>query len=345
MDTVLLTGGAGFFGSILKRMLLSKGFRVVSIDLEEDEEVHEHLRSIRGDICDRRLLQDIFESEKISTVFHCAALLAHVTQNRKKLWKANVEGTRILAEEACRHQVEHFIFTSSNCLWGTEMGRPITETDETHPVEVYGESKLAGENILHAYKKQMQVIIIRCPTILDAGRLGLLSILFEFIDEGKRIWLVGGGENVYQFIYSEDLAHACLLAAQYNQSATFHIGSDRVRSFREVYAEIIRRAGTGARLSGIPRWIAIPLMRLAYVCHLSPLGPYQYNMIAGNFLFDTQKIKRELHWNPTCTNEEMLWKAYDYYHRHRREIEQREHVSAHKQAAKMGIIRLLKWLS
>jgi hypothetical protein len=86
-------------------------------------------------------------------------------------------------------------------------------------------------------------------------------------------------------------------------------------------------------------------MKVAYALGLSPLGPYQYKMIAEDFVFDTTKIKAKLHWQPTATNADMLWKAYEYYHSNRAELAKRTDVSAHKQPAKMGIIRLLKWLS
>ena len=96
----------------------------------------------------------------------------------------------------------------------------------------------------------------------------------------------------------------------------------------------------------MPRSLVIPSLKLAYFLKVSPLGPYQYKMIAENFVFDTSKIKRELKWQPTLTNEQMLLKAYDYYHEHRKDIENRgDEVSAHKQATKMGVLRLVKWLS
>ncbi|HVW83517.1 MAG TPA: hypothetical protein VHB50_02505, partial [Bryobacteraceae bacterium] len=85
--------------------------------------------------------------------------------------------------------------------------------------------------------------------------------------------------------------------------------------------------------------------RLAYHLGLSPLGPYHYKMIAENFLFDTTKIKGELGWRPTLTNQEMLWRAYQYYHDNRLQIEARTNVSAHRRAADMGAIRVLKWIS
>ena len=61
------------------------------------------------------------------------------------------------------------------------------------------------------------------------------------------------------------------------------------------------------------------------------------------FVFDTTKIKRELGWMPTKTNEEMLLTAYNYYHNNREEILSRKDVSAHSSVAKMGIIRVIKW--
>ena len=62
-------------------------------------------------------------------------------------------------------------------------------------------------------------------------------------------------------------------------------------------------------------------------------------------MFDTTRIKTRLGWSPTLTNEQMLWRAYQYYSENRSEIEKRRDVSAHRQPAKMGVIRLLKWMS
>ena len=92
---------------------------------------------------------------------------------------------------------------------------------------------------------------------MDCGRLGLLSILFEFIDDGRRVWTVGGGRNVYQFIYAKDLANACILALDYPGSEVFNIGSDDVKSFAEVYEYVIKTSGSKSRLGSLPRTPAI----------------------------------------------------------------------------------------
>jgi len=345
MKTVLITGGAGFFGGLLKQALLDRGYTCVSIDLEKDDASHNNLTAVQGDIRDMTLMRRLFERYKFDTVFHLAAILAHAVKDKHFLWTSNVDGTKNVAELSKEHKVKSIVFTSSNCLWAQNFHRPVTEEDVPNPVEIYGKSKLEGEKILKLYSDSVNTVILRCPTIIDSGRLGLLAILFEFIDEGRKVWVVGGGKNRYQFIYAQDLIEACVKAADYGKSDIFNIGSENVKSFREVYDYVIAKAETRARVTSLPKRLSIFGMKLAHTLKISPLGPYQYKMIAEDFEFDISKIKKELNWTPTVTNEEMLYKSYKYYHDCRKEIYNRKDVSAHKQPAKMGIIRLLKWLS
>ena len=108
---------------------------------------------------------------------------------------------------------------------------------------------------------------------------------------------------------------------------------------------MIDRAGTRARVASLPSGLTLPLMRAAHLAGLSPLGPYQYRMIAESFEFDTQKIKKTLGWRPTLTNGAMLFEALDYYRAHRSDLTDPSRLSAHRKPARMGIIRLLKQLS
>ena len=345
MPSALITGGSGFFGGLLKRHLLREGWACVNIDLVQDEDRHAALASIRGDIRDVKLLDDVFSKHRFDAVFHCAAVLAHGSPKKDFLWTSNVDGTRNVAAVAARHGVQSMVYLSSNCLWGESMGRPITEADPPHPIELYGRSKWEGEKALEPFRNHLHITTIRCPTIMDAERLGLLAILFEFIADGRKVWVVSKGDNSYQFIYAGDLINACIKSLSMTSSETFHIGSDDVQSLRDVYAYVCKKAGTGARIASLPKSLTLLGMRLAYWLGCSPLGPYHYKMIAESFEFDTSKIKRMLSWEPTLKNEEMLWKAYEYFATHREELKHREHASAHRQPAKMGIIRLLKWLS
>ena len=344
MKKYLITGGAGFYGSILKEELLNDNNFIVSIDLEEDDFKHKNFVSIKGDIRDKKLLDKINKKYKFDAIFHCAALLAHEVKNKNDLWTSNVDGTENIAKLAVKNKCKKILFISSNCLWGKNFDYEVTEDEEADPVEIYGRSKLEGEKILFKYKDKVNSVIFRSPTIMDEGRLGLLSLLFEFIDDNKKIPIVGNGKNKYQFIYAKDMVAAMKLALKYNKTAIFNIGSDDVKTFNEVYKYVIDKSGSKSRLFHFPKYLMILAMKICYLLHISPLGPYQYKMISSSFVFDTSKIKEELGFKPSLTNEEMLYKAYMYYHNNRKEIEGRENVSAHKKNAKMGIIKLLKWM-
>jgi nucleoside-diphosphate-sugar epimerase len=348
IKTFLVTGGSGFFGGIMKRHILEQGHRCINVDLVKDSDEHPNLVKHQMDIRDAEKLQSVFAAAPatgpIDGVVHCAAILAHAVNDRKFLWTSNVDGTRNVMDAMRLHGVTQMVFLSSNCLWGESLGRPVREDDPPYPVEVYGQSKVAAERVIREYA-DIKSVIIRCPTIIDFGRLGLLAILFEFIHDGRRVWTVGNGSNRYQFIYAGDLANACMLALEYPASETFNIGSDNVKSLAEVYGYVVQRAQSNSVVAALPLSPTLAAMKLFHHLKISPLGPYHYKMIAEDFMFDTTRIKEKLGWQPTLTNEQVLWRAYQYYSENRLEIEKRRDVSAHRQGAKMGVIRLLKWIS
>jgi nucleoside-diphosphate-sugar epimerase len=345
MAKYLVTGGAGFFGGILKDKLLSQGSEVVCVDLVPDAARHPALVSLQADIRDEAAMRAVFAQHRFDAVFHIAAMLAHGRMDEKLLWTSNVDGTGVIARCAREAGVPKLVFTSSNCLWASNMGRPVREDDPPAPIEIYGESKLAGEKLLHEFQDSLDVVILRCPTIIDSGRLGLLAILFEFIRENKTVWVVGSGGNRYQFIYAGDLVQACLEALSFAGSSTFHVGSDNVPTLRQCYEAVIAEAGSRSRVRSLPKAPALAAMRLAHLLKISPLGPYHYRMIAEDFVFDTSRIRQAMNWRPTVTNSEMLTLAYRYYAENHDEILARQNVSAHSRAAEMGVLRFIKWLS
>ena len=345
MADYLVTGGSGFVGTLLVQKLLDAGHRVVSIDLLPSPIWHRNLTTVEGDIRDRAHLDALFATFEPCAVFHCAALLAHGSITRDELMSHNAQGTRVLAQATAAAGVKKLVYLSSNCLWGHGFERPVREDDEPAPCDPYGESKLEGERILESYAHAFDTVSIRCPTIIDEGRLGLLAILFAFIADDNRIPLVGSGANRYQFIHAADLLDAMLRAAHCEGSHVFGIGSDAVPTMASAFQHVIRGGNSKSRLLRLPKRPMVLAMKIAHYLRISPLGPYHYRMIASSFVFDTTAIKRVLGWQPTLTNGEMLLKAFRYYHANRCEIETRSNVSAHRQATKMGVIRVLKWLS
>ena len=345
MSNYLVTGGAGFVGSLLVSKLLNEGHEVASIDLLESSISHPRLTNVVGDIRDRECLDRVFAAGDFDAVFHCAALLAHGSITEDELMSHNAHGTQVLAEATAASGVPKLVYLSSNCLWGHGFDRPVREDDTPEPCEPYGVSKWEGEKILARFGNSFDSVSIRCPTIIDEGRLGLLAILFEFIGDDNRIPIVGSGDNRYQFIYAQDLLDAMVRASEAEGTHVFGIGSDAVPTMAGAFQHVIDGSDSKSKLLRLPKWPMITAMKIAHLLRISPLGPYHYRMIASSFVFDTSAIKRELGWAPTLTNGEMLLKAYRYWHRNRAEIAARKDVSAHKQATKMGVIRVLKALT
>ena len=112
MRTALITGGAGFFGSLLKKHLLDAGVICVSIDLQKDDTLHPNLTAIQGDIRDPALLHSICRDHPFDVVFHCAAILAHAVQDKKFLWSCNVDGTRRVAQAMKEWKIPRIIHQS-----------------------------------------------------------------------------------------------------------------------------------------------------------------------------------------------------------------------------------------
>jgi nucleoside-diphosphate-sugar epimerase len=341
---VVVTGGAGFFGSFLVDYLTARGHQVLSVDrLPDEDPLHD---SVRLDITDGAgLINTVKDAGPFDAIIHAAALLAHDKANLGHLWASNVEGTRNIMECARALKIKKVVFTSTNCVFSTGFDRPVDESTPLNPIETYGRSKLAAEKIILDEYQDVSTVIVRCPTILTAGRLGLLCILFDFVREGRRLYLVGDGSNRYSFIAADDLANACMLAAQSQCQGVFHIGSDNVPTMKELYRDLMIYAGKKPRLVCIPEGPTVGALRMLNALDLSPLGPYHYRMLAANFVFDNSKLKRELGWAPTLTNTEILCQAYKYYNDRYDEINSRSDKSAHKSKAKAGVLNLLRMIS
>ena len=125
---------------------------------------------------------------------------------------------------------------------GRQSGIAVREDDPPAPAEIYGESKLAAEQILRRYTRYLDVVILRCPAIIDRGRAGLLTILFESIRNGEALWVPGCGANRCQFVYAEDLVQACMAALQPGESDVFHVGASGVMPLRDLYQAAIDAA-------------------------------------------------------------------------------------------------------
>jgi nucleoside-diphosphate-sugar epimerase len=115
-----------------------------------------------------------------------------------------------------------------------------------------------------------------------------------------------------------------------------------VPTVAEMYQALIDRAGSRSRLLHVPQGPTVLALKILHALRLSPLGPYQYNMLGASFEFDIDDTCQRLAWEPTRTNTEMLSEAFDFYQSG--SVGEGEDVSAHSRVAAGGVLSLLRHL-
>jgi nucleoside-diphosphate-sugar epimerase len=175
------------------------------------------------------------------------------------------------------------------------------------------------------------------------GRLGIMQLLFEWIQQGRNVFVLGRGDNRYQFVHAEDLAEACLRAAQRRGPAVYNVGGDQFGTMRQTLESLICHAGTASRVRSLPRMLATAAMRLTGTLGLAPLAPYHWLVYGRDVYFDVSRAKRELGWKPRWGHVDMFAQSYDWYLGHRTQILASKGRSMHRSAVKEGALKLLRW--
>ncbi len=336
---VLVTGGSGYFGSRLVQRLVECKETVRVFDLHGAEDRPNGVDFFQGDIRDLEAIRRA--CCQVQTVFHNVAMVP-LCKKREQLWSVNRDGTENLLKAALKAGVRKVVYTSSSAVFGIPKGNPITPETLPQPLEAYGASKLAGERLCHAYaQKGLEVTIVRPRTILGQGRLGLFQFLFERVYQGRKIFVLGNGDNRFSFIHVADLADACLRAARRRGFSVYNIGTEDFCTMRQTLEALIRHAGSRSRVCGFPRALGEVLMNLTGYLRLSPFAPYHALAFGREIFFDVTKAKQELGWKPRWGNIGMICQSYDWYLAHRDEVLRRKGASYHKSAVGLGIWRWL----
>lgn len=348
---VLVTGGNGFLGSYLLPLLKQKGHEVVVFDTLKPSNlanVSDGVTYYQGNITSKEDVGKVFALYgPFTTVYHLASAMPSKAVPQKVTWETNVAGTVNVVSSAVYHGTASFIFTSSNVTYGIPQSLPVTEETPIRPIEVYGKSKAQAEEELATYKKDISIQIFRCPVIAGEGRLGLQAILFEFISENRNVYVLGDGNNRYQFVDATDVSIALEKASHKRRFDIYTIGADEVLPLREIYQRIIDYAGSRSKIISLPKTPALALLSFLDSLNISPMGVYQYSMIGRSMYADTSNIKKSLNWKPTKTNADTFIENYDWYIKNKVNVTTlgSGNLSENRSLPKMGIFRLLKFLS
>ena len=339
MSTVLVTGGAGYFGSILAEKALARGDRVRVLDLQAPAP-RDGVDVVVGDVCDLDAVRAACEG--VDVVLNNVAQVP-LAKDRELFWSVNVGGTANVLVAARDAGVQKVVHTSSSAIFGIPDANPVTEATPPKPLEAYGRAKAEAEALCRdAAASGLDVSIVRPRTILGHGRLGIMAVLFELVAAGASVFVMGSGDNRYQLVHADDLADAILRAGARSGPATYNIGATEFGTMRETLDALCEHAGTGSRVRSLPVAPARWGMQALSTIGLAPFAPYHWLLYSESLWFDTTKARDELDWHPKHSNASMVAESYDWFLAHRGESS--DGASHHQSPVRLGVLKLLRRL-
>jgi UDP-glucose 4-epimerase len=258
---VLVTGGAGYVGSVSAELLVERGHEVTVVDSIATGHlaaVPAGARLVRASVGDRGLMEQALRDESIEAVLHCAsrALVGESIADPALYYRDNVAGGVNLLDAMRAVGVRRLVFSSSAAVYGAPTSTPIEETAELRPVNPYGETKRVFEDALHWYGSAygLRSVALRYFNVAGASqRFGedhspethLIPNLLASLDGGPPLVVHGtdyptpDGTCIRDYVDVRDLAAAHLAALELTADASagrqvFNLGSGSGFSVREV---------------------------------------------------------------------------------------------------------------
>ncbi|MBX6423064.1 UDP-glucose 4-epimerase GalE [Thermosulfurimonas sp. F29] len=313
---ILVTGGAGYIGSHVVKVLGERGYEVLVYDNLSTG--HEwavlYGRLVRGDLGDRETLRKTFEEFRPDAVMHFAALIVVPESVREPLryYRNNVVNTLNLLEVMREFGVDKFIFSSSAAVYGVPERVPVPETAPLNPINPYGETKAAVERILRDLSgsgADFRYISLRYFNVAGAdpeGRVGFAypdptHLIIRAVKTAKgefsKLEIYGtdyptpDGTCIRDYIHVVDLAEAHIVALEYllegGRSEVFNCGYGHGYSVREVVETVKRVTGRDFRVVEAPRRPGDPPILVA----------------------DARRIRERLGWQPRYDDLEFIVKT------------------------------------
>jgi UDP-glucose 4-epimerase len=265
-ERVLVTGGAGYIGSVVTAQLLEQGYDVVVYDNLSHgyrAAVPAGAEVVVEDVGNRTALDRLFRARRIDAVMHFAAFIEAGESMREpaKYFRNNTANTLTLLEAVLAHAVPRFVFSSTAAVYGTPERTPIQESDPLHPSNAYGESKLCVERMLDWWQRVHGLHCASLRYFNAAGAAGLqgedhrpeshLIPLALEVAVGKRDhiaiygtdYATADGTCVRDYIHVADLASAhlrVLEALKARDKLIYNLGNGEGFTVRQVI-DMVRR--------------------------------------------------------------------------------------------------------
>ncbi|KKP61385.1 MAG: NAD-dependent epimerase/dehydratase [Candidatus Roizmanbacteria bacterium GW2011_GWC2_34_23] len=345
---ILITGGAGFLGLHLARFFSKKKYNVYLLDIADfnKKEYPKNCHFINADIRNNALMYRYIKG--MDFVIHAAAALP--LWKNEEIMKINVGGTNNILKASFENKVKWVIYISSTAVYGVPKKHPIYESDPRVGVGPYGQSKIDAENLCFQYiKKGLNVTIIRPKTFLGTHRLGVFEILFDWIHDGKKIPVIGSGNNRYQLLDIDDLCEAIYLFTKVRPpykgrtlNTAFNIGAEKFTTIKGDFKIMFEALNSKSRIFPTPAFLVKKALWLFEKLKLSPLYQWVYDTADKDSFVSINKLTKALNWHPRYSNSDALIKAYKWYLKNYKEIKSRGSGVTHTVGWKQGILGLIK---
>jgi len=339
----MITGGAGFLGINLVRHLLSRGHRVVTLDLapftypERDQ-----ITEVIGDIRKPADLANAMQG--VDVVLHTAAALP--LYSAEDIYSTDIDGIRNVLQVAHEQGIQRVVHVSSTAVYGIPDHHPLLEDDQLEGVGPYGEAKVAAEDICNEYRdKGMCIPIIRPKSFVGPERLGVFALFYDWAKDGKNFPVLGSGNNRYQLLDVEDLCDAiytCAIGDCAVVNDVFNIGAKEFTTLKEDYQAVLDYAGFGKRMIPLPAAPMIWTLRILEKMNMSPLYRWVYETVTEDSFVSIEKAERLLDYKPKYSNKDAMIRNYQWYLDHLHEFEGQSGVS-HRVPWKQGALSIAKW--
>jgi UDP-glucose 4-epimerase len=262
----LVTGGAGFIGSHVARHCLALGQQVVVLDDLSGgfrDQVPQGAIFVEGSITDHRLVALLFEQYDFDYVYHLAAYAAEGLSHfiRRFNYINNLIGSVNLINEAVKHEVKCFVFTSSIAVYGANQ-LPMTEDLTPRPEDPYGIAKYAVELDLRAAQQMfgLSYVIFRPHNVYGENQnigdryRNVIGIFMNQILQGKPMTIFGDGTQTRAFSYIDDvapiIARSVDVPEAYNE--VFNVGADQPYTVNELAHTVARAFGVEPEIQYLP---------------------------------------------------------------------------------------------
>ena len=342
---IVVTGGAGFLGYHISQKInrITDFSNTVFFDIAkfEENEYDKAIKCIYGDVRDKKQMDEMMKG--VDVVIHCAAALP--LWKKKDIYETNIDGTRNVLDSSLKNNVNRVVHISSTAVYGVPDVHPLFESHPRHGVGPYGESKVNAEEVCEEYRKKgLPVRILRPKSFIGTARLGVFQILYDWVESGVKIPIIGNGKNRYQLFEVEDLVDAILLASTLpleKVNDTFNVGAKDFKTVNEDVGAMCEYAGTGSKVMPTPAGLVKPALRLFEILNLSPLYKWIYGTADTDSFVSIDKAMNQLGWVPKYSNSDALIRSYQWYLDNKHTIQQGTGVT-HRIAWKQGILSLFK---